>query len=144
MRLTPANRSPSGRFDPYRSPKRSARFPVRSRTKRFENLFLVIEISLLLVLVSGVPAWDPASWAAPSGPAPLATGSFAFGAAGDFGFSSDGQAVMTAMGRSGLDFVIILGDFSYGDTSEENWCSFFESHVGDGRVVLITGNHDDG
>lgn len=69
---------------------------------------------------------------------------FSFGSAADFGFSADAQDVMTAMGSSGLDFGLIVGDLSYGATSEENWCNFFESKVGDGKVLVIAGNHDSG
>lgn len=75
---------------------------------------------------------------------PLAGVPFSFGVAGDYGFSGDAQSVMTAMGDAGLDFVIGLGDLSYGDTSESNWCNFFESKVGAGRVLIIAGNHDSG
>jgi hypothetical protein len=76
--------------------------------------------------------------------APTAGTPFAFGTAGDFGFSGDAQAVMTAMGSSGLDFAVIVGDLSYGATSESNWCNYFESKMGDGKVLLIAGNHDSG
>src|SRR5205823_8037318 len=69
---------------------------------------------------------------------------FSFGAAGDYSFSADAQAVMTRMGASGLDFNIALGDFMYGDTTEQTWCNYFESKMGDGRALLISGNHDEG
>jgi hypothetical protein len=76
--------------------------------------------------------------------APTAGAPFSFGAAGDYAFSGDAQSVMTTMGNSGLDFAIALGDTTYGATSESNWCDFFESKMGDGKVLLIAGNHDTG
>lgn len=76
-------------------------------------------------------------------PTPMA-GTVTFAAAGDYGFSLDAQSVMTSMGGAGLDFVLGLGDLPYTETSEVSWCNFFESKVGDGRVILIAGNHDTG
>jgi hypothetical protein len=81
---------------------------------------------------------------APAAPVPAAGTPFSFGAAGDYSFSGDAQAVMTSMGSSGLAFAIALGDTTYGATNESNWCNFFESKVGDGKVLLIAGNHDTG
>jgi 3',5'-cyclic AMP phosphodiesterase CpdA len=96
---------------------------------------------VLGVLLAGIVL---APSAAPATPAPLAGTLFSFGAAGDYGFSGDAQAVMSAMGSSGLDFVVALGDFTYQETSTDNWCNFFESQVGDGHVIVISGNHDTG
>ena len=98
---------------------------------------------LLLVGLLGIPT--PATHAADTSPriAPLA-GTFAFGAAGDYGLSGDARSVMAGMGSSSLDFVLALGDLSYGDATEAEWCAAFEGQVGDGRVILIAGNHDEG
>jgi Big-like domain-containing protein/calcineurin-like phosphoesterase family protein len=75
---------------------------------------------------------------------PLAGAPFSFVAAGDFAFGSSALAVMSAMGSSGAPFALVLGDMSYGDTSEANWCNTFESAMGDGHVLIVSGNHDTG
>jgi hypothetical protein len=104
-------------------------------------LWLTILLMVSSVLVGGI--WSPKSPRA-SGPVAPSAATFSFGAAGDYSFSADAQAVMTRMGASGLDFIIALGDFMYGDTTEQAWCNYFESQMGDGRVLLISGNHDEG
>src|SRR5438309_10530778 len=75
---------------------------------------------------------------------PSVAGPFSFGAAGDYGFGNDAKSVMTQMGISGLDFVLMLGDAIYDTTTEQTWCNYFETRVGDGKVLLIGGNHDTG
>lgn len=80
------------------------------------------------------------AWAPDFGQSP--TSSFTFGIAGDYGFSQDAKDVMTDMGNNGLDFALALGDLTYQETNPANWCNFFESKVGDGKAILIVGNHD--
>lgn len=98
----------------------------------------------LAALVAVVDAGDPATQDRGTPPRVPLTTPFSFVAAGDFSFSAEAQAVMAGMGAAGPAFAIALGDFSYGDATEEVWCGFFESKVGDGKVLLIAGNHDVG
>lgn len=135
----------------------SARLPIRSlsrpsavavgapsvpRGSTRSALALALSILLTLAaLVAVVGAEDPVARNRAMPQVPLAT-PFAFGAAGDFAFGMEGQSVMTAMGSAGPAFVLALGDLSYGEATEAEWCGFFESKVGDGKVLLIAGNHD--
>ena len=93
------------------------------------------------------PATDPAiDLRVSSSPpiVPLAGAPFSFVAAGDYAFGSSAQAVMGAMGSAGVPFALVLGDMTYGDTTPQNWCNYFESKMGDGKVIVVTGNHDTG
>jgi 3',5'-cyclic AMP phosphodiesterase CpdA len=104
----------------------------------------VIALTLLLIGAAagvGVHAWAPVG-ASSQAEQPSAT-SFSFGAAGDYAFGPEAHKVMASMGQSGLDFVLALGDFSYEDATEAEWCNYFEGRVGDGKVLLIAGNHDE-
>jgi PKD repeat protein len=105
------------------------------------SILLLSGVWMLAVANFGQTRTGPAQ---PGAIVPVAGAPFSFGVAGDFAFSSTAQAVMTSMGNSGLDFAIAAGDLSYGATSEQNWCDFFESKVGDGKVLLVVGNHDSG
>ncbi len=67
---------------------------------------------------------------------------FTFVAAGDWGFTPAAQANWSSIHNSGANFVLALGDLSYGQTSDQNWCNSFKSSLND--VELITGNHDSG
>jgi hypothetical protein len=103
-----------------------------------------------LVLLVGLTVSGPWTGPSPASPVvqrpltPSAEVSFSFGAAADYGFSGDTQTTMTNMGNAGLAFVVSIGDFSYGETDTANWCNFFESKIGDGHSILVTGNHDMG
>ena len=71
--------------------------------------------------------------------------SFSFGAAGDYGYTSNSnaaQALFTRMGQSGLGFALALGDLSYGETSPDTWCGSFKASVN--NLEVMTGNHDSG
>jgi Big-like domain-containing protein/calcineurin-like phosphoesterase family protein len=120
---------------------RSEKGPSERTIRRAGSLGLsvVVLLSALIVTEGAVPA----SFNASNRITPLAS-TFSFGAAGDYSFSSEAQAVMMRMGDSGLDFILALGDLSYGDATELEWCSYFEAQVGDGRALLIAGNHDEG
>lgn len=72
--------------------------------------------------------------------------SFSFGAAGDIGGSSDAAAVLQSIGKSGLDFFIVLGDLSYADPQPESaWCDYVKTNVGNTSFPfeIISGNHED-
>lgn len=77
---------------------------------------------------------------------PAAGTPFSFTAAGDFGVTSETNAVLAGMGSAGADFALALGDLSYqGNGSENSWCDLVKGHVGDDYPFeLIVGNHDDG
>lgn len=67
-----------------------------------------------------------------------------FTVAGDFAQGSGADAVLTAMGDSGADLALAVGDLSYGVTGEEqSWCDFVTQRVGAGYPFeLLAGNHE--
>jgi hypothetical protein len=69
--------------------------------------------------------------------------SFAFTAAGDYGFNS--TTSLNLMISSGASFNLALGDLSYSSTLPEySWCDYVKSHVGTTfPFQLIAGNHED-
>jgi hypothetical protein len=70
--------------------------------------------------------------------------SFAFIAAGDYGSSADTTATLDLMARSGASFNLALGDLSYSDAPESEWCEYVRSRVGDKfPFQLVAGNHED-
>jgi hypothetical protein len=76
--------------------------------------------------------------------AATAPGSFTFGAMGDFGASSDTNAVLSQMAGSGLNFMQDLGDASYNEkTPESAWCSYIQSYLGSTfPFEVVSGNHE--
>lgn len=86
----------------------------------------------LLVLIAGL-----------SSPAAAPAQSFTFGAAGDFEFGKPFKATAAAVKAQNPNFLIALGDFSYGG-KERDWCRVWKQEVDYQPVVLITGNHDSG
>ena len=75
-----------------------------------------------------------------------ATGSFVFTAAGDHDYEYQGiNESLDAIANSGSSFYLALGDFSYGQTSEQNWCNYVKSRVGATfPFELLSGDHEDG
>jgi hypothetical protein len=72
------------------------------------------------------------------------TSGFVFTAAGDYGFSKDTTATLDLMARSGADFNLALGDLSYTDAAESEWCDYVRSKVGGALPFqLVAGNHED-
>jgi hypothetical protein len=71
--------------------------------------------------------------------------SFIFTAAGDYGSGTDAGKVLGAMGNTGANLNLALGDLSYGDkTPETAWCDFVKQRVGDtAPFEIVAGNHDD-
>jgi hypothetical protein len=76
---------------------------------------------------------------------PAAAPGFAFGVAGDIGFSSSARAMLDAAARSGLSFFVANGDLSYSNTRpEREWCDFVKASLGpEFPVELLVGNHED-
>lgn len=79
----------------------------------------------------------PAGTAAPTEGTP-----FSFGAAGDFGFGPGAQATFAAAGSSALDFLLVLGDTTYGEANESTWCAAVRAQVP--HTIVQAGNHDTG
>ncbi len=85
---------------------------------------------------------------------------FSFGAAGDHGIGSNSTTVLKAVGASGTDFFLSLGDLSYQDPSvysEAKWCQMVKDNLnlGAGKPVgdpygenypfeIISGGHENG
>ena len=69
---------------------------------------------------------------------------FVFTAAGDYGSSKDTTATLERIARSGADFNLALGDLSYANTPETEWCDYVHSRVGETfPFQLLAGNHED-
>jgi hypothetical protein len=66
--------------------------------------------------------------------------------AGDFSNNVNTAGVLSVMSATNPDFILALGDLSYGDTpSEADWCSFVKERVAANiPFELVIGNHDDG
>jgi hypothetical protein len=71
---------------------------------------------------------------------------FTFTAVGDYGASSDTDAVLAAIANSGAVLNLALGDLSYGAVQPESaWCDYVKARVGASfPFELIAGNHDSG
>ena len=70
--------------------------------------------------------------------------SFTFTAAGDYGSSKDTTATLDLMARSDATFNLALGDLSYSDAPEAEWCDYVHSKVGETfPFQLVAGNHED-
>lgn len=70
---------------------------------------------------------------------------FRFAALGDFGAGLTARDTLRTIRREGAEFTLTLGDFSYGQVSEEEWCSLVRGVVGDRHPFqLLAGNHDIG
>jgi hypothetical protein len=60
-----------------------------------------------------------------------AAGNFVFTAAGDYGSSKDTTATLDLIARSEASFNLALGDLSYTDAPESDWCDYVHSKVGE-------------
>src|SRR5438270_12839580 len=65
-----------------------------------------------------------------------------FSAAGDAGSWSGFDSSREALGRSGSNFFLAMGDLSYGGSSEEHWCRELKQSVPDAGI--LAGNHEVG
>lgn len=66
-----------------------------------------------------------------------------FGATGDFGSTSNTGAVLDRTVTEDVDFLLGMGDYTYGDLDEPDWCDFIDGHLGTMPFQLGIGNHDD-
>ncbi len=70
--------------------------------------------------------------------------SFVFTAAGDYGSSKATTATLDLIARSDAGFNLALGDLSYTDAPESEWCDYVHSKVGETfPFQLVAGNHED-
>jgi hypothetical protein len=70
--------------------------------------------------------------------------SFVFTAAGDYGSSKDATATLNLIARSDASFNLALGDLSYTDAPESDWCDYVRSKVGETfPFQLVAGNHEE-
>lgn len=66
-----------------------------------------------------------------------------FAAVGDFGATDDAKAVLKTIAKESPDFTLALGDLSYGEVSEKDWCTLVHSALGsDHPFEIVAGNHD--
>lgn len=105
---------------------------------RILSSFLIALITLAAATSCQGPTGETTSQT--TGPA----SGFTFTAAGDYGFSKDATATLDLMARSGANFNLALGDLSYTDAAESEWCDYVRSRVGDTfPFQLVAGNHED-
>ena len=71
-------------------------------------------------------------------------GTITFAAGGDYGVTSHTDATLTSIAASNAEFLLALGDLSYGDLTEQGWCDYVKGYLGATFAVqLIVGNHED-
>ena len=72
-----------------------------------------------------------------------ATSPVKFAALGDFGATSDTTDVLERVAIENPAFLLGLGDYTYGDLDEPDWCDFVTDSLGSIPFQLGIGNHDD-
>jgi hypothetical protein len=112
---------------------------------RIATSLLVILTVLITVMGCEAPQSDTSSESnTRETDASDADSSFIFTAAGDYGSSKDATATLDLIERSGASFNIALGDLSYTDAPESDWCGYVHSRVGKKfPFQLVAGNHED-
>ncbi len=72
------------------------------------------------------------------------SGGVTFAAGGDFGATSLTDATFTSMAASDAEFLLALGDLSYSNLTESQWCDYVKGYLGtEFPVELLVGNHED-
>ena len=88
------------------------------------------------------------SWPALVATIPIANAptSFVFSTVGDFSSSTQATANLKAINGSSSNFVLALGDLSYGNPgTEQSWCNYVRSFVNPKTPFeLVSGDHEDG
>ena len=80
----------------------------------------------------------------PTPPTSKSDSAFVFTAAGDYGSKEDTTATLDLVARSGASFNLALGDLSYTDAQESDWCGYVRARVGETfPFQLVAGNHED-
>ena len=86
--------------------------------------------SMIIVLSAPAVLVPTATSASNTTSSVMPTSSFSFGAAGDMGGSKDAAATLAAIGGSGTDFFLHVGDLSYDEIKPESaWCDFAKSNL---------------
>lgn len=72
--------------------------------------------------------------------------SFQFAVSGDFAMNLNTASTISGMAASKPDFILALGDLSYGESvNEAAWCTFINERIPSKMPFeLVIGNHDDG
>lgn len=66
-----------------------------------------------------------------------------FSAAGDFGRTKATTRTLKVIDRAGGRFHLAVGDLSYGDATERQWCRYVKRHLGKRYPMqLLAGNHE--
>lgn len=109
---------------------------------------LPLLLAAFVVLAVAMGCGDSGSGTPPrttgSGETDGSAGGFVFTAAGDYGSSKDTTATLDLIARSDADFNLALGDLSYADVPETEWCDYVRSRVGETfPFQLVAGNHED-
>lgn len=64
-------------------------------------------------------------------------------AVGDFGAGANAKAVLTTIAKEAPDYTLALGDLSYGEVNEQEWCGLVHETLGaDHPFEIVAGNHD--
>lgn len=106
--------------------------------------FSVIDIAASSPTPTAQPP-TPTATSQPPTPTPTtAAAAFSFTAVGDYGGTSNTDAVLSGIASAGANFNLALGDLSYGSYAPESaWCNYVQSKVGTSfPFQLGAGNHD--
>lgn len=114
----------------------------------FSKKWLIVSAVAVVIVVGTVSAWllTPAPVVAPpakqKAAAPIEEVTH-FTAAGDFGVGGEAKDVFAAMAQRKADFSVLLGDLSYGRSSESDWCALAKKPFSPAYPhLLVPGNHD--
>lgn len=89
------------------------------------------------------PATTLSSSANTSSSAPPDSSSVAFAAAGDFDVGENFSQTLNQIKANNTNFTLALGDFSYGNSTESQWCGKIHTTLSSVYPFeLIVGNHD--
>ena len=117
---------------------------VVARSARMTSRLMLVAILAVAALVLVGPGSQPV---ASADVVESSAKTFRFSAAGDFGAWSGFATSLDALNTSQSDFVLALGDLSYGGNAtfpgasiEEKWCGKFRSEFP--NVVIVAGNHE--
>jgi len=100
-------------------------------------ILLILAVAIPLTIIMAQSRQDQQTLALETGD------SFSFTAAGDHGLGSLMRDTRAVMRNSGASFHLALGDFSYNNKKEKQWCRAMRSPEFR-NVFLIAGNHDTG
>src|SRR5438067_3084746 len=76
----------------------------------------------------------------------FAATSFTFSAAADYGYTSHTKAVLTAIGKSGVNFHLAVGDlnYDYPRITAGQWSGYVTGALGHIPFEIVAGEHDTG